>query len=1119
MFHARGATAADLRTALADLTGATGETTAPGLLDGLDQVIDRGLDPLEEQGVGFSPKPDGSLLTVIVDAVDEAASRQDRIAIAELLDGLSRRPWARVVVATRPMSPGGLSAPDSLLRRFGIDGLDADNLINLDDSAYYDDADLERFAAALLSQHGVRYPGPAGRAWQHYRRDAGLRDRLAGLVAARAKRNFLVVALAGVLLSEQRQVLDPARPGFGNVRLPSTIGEALDRYLKDQPRPHRIRGVLTALSYAQGTGIDDPTWMLLAAALGYRDVAQEELDALRDSAAADYLLQPTTRIDGRVVRLVRLFHQALIDQLQADRDQSADHAAIATALRADVAGHGGWAYAPSYAIRHLAEHAEHAGTLTTLLTDPAYLAAADVGRLLPAVGRLPPSHRPDEAWVVLRAGHLASGLNGLERLSLLSVTATYLGLPTLAQRLANALPWQPGWVCPSGRRDQTLSAHTGSVFALASVILLDGRLLLASGGWDATVRLWDPVTGAQVGQPLTGHTGPIRAVAAVMLLDGLPLLATASSDATVRLWDPVIGAQVGQPLTGHTGSIRAVTAVRLPDGRPLLATAGSDATVRLWDPATGTQIRRPLTGHRGQVYAAAAVVSPDGRPLLATGGSDATVRLWDLATGTQVGQPLTGHSGPVRAVAAVSLPDGRPLLATGGRDATVRLWDPATGAQIGQPLTGHTGAVLAIAAVAVPGKGVLLASGGDATVRLWDPVTGTQVGQPLTGHPDWVHAVTAVALPDGRTLLASGSDETVRLWDTATGKPAVQPEPSHTGSFRAVVAVALPDGRTLLASGGYDGTVRLWNPATGTPAASPLIGHAGWVRALATLTLPGKQTLLASGGYDGTVRLWDPARASAVGPPLSGHTGPVRAVAAVALPDGRTLLASGGEDATVRLWEPATGAPVSKPLIAHTSWVNAAAAVALPDGRTLLATGSDDATVRLWDPATGTQVGQPLTGHSGPVRAMAALTLPDGHTLLATTSSDKTVRLWDPATAVQVGQNPNRPHRLGERSRRRGAAERTHPARHRQRRRDRTVVGSRHRQPHQTNHSHAPTHHRAHCAARPAGHRDSRRDVPPRAGAVNRARPQRDADTALLRRHQLLLPPFAARAPDGRQSR
>ena len=89
----------------------------------------------------------------------------------------------------------------------------------------------------------------------------------------------------------------------------------------------------------------------------------------------------------------------------------------------------------------------------------------------------------------------------------------------------------------------------------------DGRLLLASGSSDKTVRLWDPVTGAPVGEPLTGHTGlgALGGVRDRRRMAGL-LLASGSGDKTVRLWDPVTGAPVGEPLPatrlGALGGVR-----------------------------------------------------------------------------------------------------------------------------------------------------------------------------------------------------------------------------------------------------------------------------------------------------------------------------------------------------------------------------------------------------------------------------------------------------------------------------------------------------------------------------------------------------------------------------------
>ena len=80
------------------------------------------------------------------------------------------------------------------------------------------------------------------------------------------------------------------------------------------------------------------------------------------------------------------------------------------------------------------------------------------------------------------------------------------------------------------------------VLAITQILLVvpmpDGGTLLATGSDDATVRLWDPVTGTARGV-LTGHTGAVRAMAAVPMLNGSTLMVTAGDDRAVIIWEPL----------------------------------------------------------------------------------------------------------------------------------------------------------------------------------------------------------------------------------------------------------------------------------------------------------------------------------------------------------------------------------------------------------------------------------------------------------------------------------------------------------------------------------------------------------------------------------------------------
>jgi WD40 repeat protein len=274
--------------------------------------------------------------------------------------------------------------------------------------------------------------------------------------------------------------------------------------------------------------------------------------------------------------------------------------------------------------------------------------------------------------------------------------------------------WNPS-TANSGLSDD----HPGAVVAAAAFSLPDRPAVVAGG---AGGHAWFCSPDRYGGEPVrsSSRTGPVTAIGALALADGRVLVATGSEDTTVCLWDPATGAQVGEPLRGHTEKVLSVAAVPC-EGTVLLASGAADSSLRLWDPLTGKQVGKPRYGHRNWVGAITSV-PVDGRTLLATGGFDHRIRRWDPARRLRsVGDAMAGHTDWVRALTTVTLPGGVVLLASGSGDRTVRLWDPVTGAPVGEPLTGHTARVRALAEVSVAGRSVLASGSEDGTVRLWDP--------------------------------------------------------------------------------------------------------------------------------------------------------------------------------------------------------------------------------------------------------------------------------------------------------------------------------------------------------------------------------------------------------------
>ncbi|UPX10907.1 uncharacterized protein EKO05_0001542 [Ascochyta rabiei] len=143
---------------------------------------------------------------------------------------------------------------------------------------------------------------------------------------------------------------------------------------------------------------------------------------------------------------------------------------------------------------------------------------------------------------------------------------------------------------------ETIGLHTDYVKRVASPGQHENWI--ASGGLDRKISLWDLNGGGRRLEIHVGEDDNASAKGSVYALAATPtILASGGPESVVRVWDPRTGKRITK-FVGHTDNVRDILVAQ--DGETIL-TASSDQTVKVWSMTAG-RCMHTLTMHNDSVW-------------------------------------------------------------------------------------------------------------------------------------------------------------------------------------------------------------------------------------------------------------------------------------------------------------------------------------------------------------------------------------------------------------------------------------------------------------------------------------------------------------------------------------
>ncbi|XP_034404384.1 autophagy-related protein 16-1 isoform X2 [Cyclopterus lumpus] len=284
----------------------------------------------------------------------------------------------------------------------------------------------------------------------------------------------------------------------------------------------------------------------------------------------------------------------------------------------------------------------------------------------------------------------------------------------------------------------------------------------APSGVCAEVRV--PSTALHV---FEAHDGEVNAV---RFSPGSRLLATGGMDRRVKLWEVVAGHC--EPKGALTGSNAGITSIEFDSTGSYLLAASNDFASRIWT-VDDYRLRHTLTGHSGKVLSARFLLD---NARIVSGSYDRTLKLWDLRSKVCMKTVFAGSS-------CNDIVCTEQCVMSGHFDKKVRFWDIRTESR-GQELE-LLGRVTSLDLN--HDRTELLTCSRDDLVKIIDlrtnAVRQTLSAQGFKCGADWTRVTFS---PDGRYVAGGSADGSLYIWNVLTGIVDRTLDRNHNSAINSV---------------------------------------------------------------------------------------------------------------------------------------------------------------------------------------------------------------------------------------------------------------------------------------------------------------------------------------------